>query len=341
MLTGEPNLARAARAVMEHGPARRRRQAGEYGAALFTADGFFALPGFPLEDVRDPTGAGDSFAGGFLGYLDGRAASGSHDDLRCAGRWPTAPCSPPSTSRSSAPSASPPHARGDRRALRATARMTHFDAAAAGTSASDCRTAYCETGAPSNQSRRGDGHRAADQQTQRRRRRRHRHRHARPSPTTAPGRPTSSDHRRDRPGDGPAPDQGRRGRLRDDGLRPGLHQHRVVPLGDHLHRRRGGDPRSTAAIPIEQLCEQLDLPRGRLPADLRRAADAAAARALDLRHHPPHLRPRGHQAVLRGLPLRRPPDGDAARRRSARSRPSTRTRSRSTTPRSATWRRSA
>ena len=43
---------------------------GEYGAVMFTAEGFFALPGFLLEDVRDPTGAGDSFAGGFLGYLD-------------------------------------------------------------------------------------------------------------------------------------------------------------------------------------------------------------------------------------------------------------------------------
>ncbi|HEX7060016.1 MAG TPA: PfkB family carbohydrate kinase [Solirubrobacterales bacterium] len=73
MLTGESNLARAARAVMGHGPRAVVAKQGEYGAALFTEDGFFALPGFPLEDVRDPTGAGDSFAGGFLGYLD------SHD----------------------------------------------------------------------------------------------------------------------------------------------------------------------------------------------------------------------------------------------------------------------
>jgi sugar/nucleoside kinase (ribokinase family) len=69
-LTGESNLARAARAVMERGPRAVVAKQGEYGAALFTAEGFFALPGFPLEDVRDPTGAGDSFAGGFLGYLD-------------------------------------------------------------------------------------------------------------------------------------------------------------------------------------------------------------------------------------------------------------------------------
>jgi sugar/nucleoside kinase (ribokinase family) len=72
-LTGESNLARAARAVMERGPRAVVAKQGEYGAALFTEGGFFALPGFPLEDVRDPTGAGDSFAGGFLGYLD------SHD----------------------------------------------------------------------------------------------------------------------------------------------------------------------------------------------------------------------------------------------------------------------
>jgi sugar/nucleoside kinase (ribokinase family) len=72
-LTGESNLARAARAVMALGPRAVVAKQGEYGAALFTPDSFFALPGFPLEDVRDPTGAGDSFAGGFLGYLD------SHD----------------------------------------------------------------------------------------------------------------------------------------------------------------------------------------------------------------------------------------------------------------------
>jgi len=71
-LTGESNLARAARAVMAHGPRAVVAKQGEYGAALFTGDSFFALPGFPLEDVRDPTGAGDSFAGGFLGYLDGQ-----------------------------------------------------------------------------------------------------------------------------------------------------------------------------------------------------------------------------------------------------------------------------
>ena len=79
-LTDEANLARAAKAVMELGPRVVVAKQGEYGAALFTPTGFFALPGFPLEDVRDPTGAGDSFAGGFLGYLDGQAER-SGDDL--------------------------------------------------------------------------------------------------------------------------------------------------------------------------------------------------------------------------------------------------------------------
>ena len=69
MLTDEPNLVRAAREVMSMGPSVVVAKQGEYGAALFTEDGYFALPAFPLETVADPTGAGDSFAGGFLGYL--------------------------------------------------------------------------------------------------------------------------------------------------------------------------------------------------------------------------------------------------------------------------------
>jgi sugar/nucleoside kinase (ribokinase family) len=83
-LTGESNLARAARAVMELGPRAVVAKQGEYGAALFTKDGFFALPGFPLEDVRDPTGAGDSFAGGFFGYLDGLDGDLDESQLRRA-----------------------------------------------------------------------------------------------------------------------------------------------------------------------------------------------------------------------------------------------------------------
>ena len=82
MLTGESNLARAARAVMAMGPRAVIAKQGEYGAALFTGEGFFALPGFPLEDVRDPTGAGDSFAGGFFGYLDGLGREPGEAELR-------------------------------------------------------------------------------------------------------------------------------------------------------------------------------------------------------------------------------------------------------------------
>jgi sugar/nucleoside kinase (ribokinase family) len=85
MLTEEPNLARAAQRLIEMGPQIVVAKRGEYGAALFTAEGFFAIPGFLLEDVRDPTGAGDSFAGGFLGYLDAAGAERPGErDLRRA-----------------------------------------------------------------------------------------------------------------------------------------------------------------------------------------------------------------------------------------------------------------
>jgi sugar/nucleoside kinase (ribokinase family) len=69
MLTGKPNLVQAAREVMGWGPKVIVAKQGEYGAALFTEGGFFALPAYPLETVLDPTGAGDSFAGGFMGYI--------------------------------------------------------------------------------------------------------------------------------------------------------------------------------------------------------------------------------------------------------------------------------
>jgi sugar/nucleoside kinase (ribokinase family) len=68
-LTGQPNLLRAAREVREWGPTAVVAKQGEYGAAMLSDDGFFALPAFPLEDVVDPTGAGDCFAGGFMGYI--------------------------------------------------------------------------------------------------------------------------------------------------------------------------------------------------------------------------------------------------------------------------------
>ena len=74
MLTGEPNLVVAAHRIMESGPGIVVVKRGEYGAALFTGDDTFAMPALPLAEVRDPTGAGDSFAGGFLGFLDGLGA---------------------------------------------------------------------------------------------------------------------------------------------------------------------------------------------------------------------------------------------------------------------------
>jgi cytidine kinase len=70
MLTRQPTLLRAAREVMAMGPRTVVVKQGEYGASLFTEQGFFSLPAYPLETVIDPTGAGDAFAGGFLGYLD-------------------------------------------------------------------------------------------------------------------------------------------------------------------------------------------------------------------------------------------------------------------------------
>jgi cytidine kinase len=81
MLTEEPNLLRAAREVMAWGPRLVVAKQGEYGAALFTRDGVFALPAFPLEEVLDPTGAGDSFAGGFVGYVAAHAEDELGDAL--------------------------------------------------------------------------------------------------------------------------------------------------------------------------------------------------------------------------------------------------------------------
>lgn len=68
-LTESPNLVSAAREVLSWGPSVVVAKQGEYGAALITADSFFALPAFPLQTVVDPTGAGDTFAGGFVGYV--------------------------------------------------------------------------------------------------------------------------------------------------------------------------------------------------------------------------------------------------------------------------------
>jgi sugar/nucleoside kinase (ribokinase family) len=68
-LSGDYNLLRAARWIIQHGPSMVVVKKGEHGAILFTRDFVFFAPGYPLEEVFDPTGAGDAFAGGFIGYL--------------------------------------------------------------------------------------------------------------------------------------------------------------------------------------------------------------------------------------------------------------------------------
>jgi sugar/nucleoside kinase (ribokinase family) len=68
-LTGIPNLIKAAKEILSWGPKALIVKRGEYGAALFSAENYFAIPAYPLESVFDPTGAGDTFAGGFMGYL--------------------------------------------------------------------------------------------------------------------------------------------------------------------------------------------------------------------------------------------------------------------------------
>ncbi|MGH7966652.1 MAG: PfkB family carbohydrate kinase, partial [Candidatus Binatia bacterium] len=69
LISGERNVVRAARKILAMGPRTLLVKRGEYGVLLFSADSIFAVPAYPLEEVFDPTGAGDSFAGGFLGYL--------------------------------------------------------------------------------------------------------------------------------------------------------------------------------------------------------------------------------------------------------------------------------
>ncbi|HXS93434.1 MAG TPA: PfkB family carbohydrate kinase [Candidatus Limnocylindrales bacterium] len=75
LLSGEHNLRRAAAKVMDMGPKTLVIKRGEYGAILFHGDCHFMAPGYLLEDVFDPTGAGDCFAGGFIGYLAGKGVS--------------------------------------------------------------------------------------------------------------------------------------------------------------------------------------------------------------------------------------------------------------------------
>jgi sugar/nucleoside kinase (ribokinase family) len=82
-LSGDWNIHRAGRWILEHGPARVVIKQGEYGALLIERNRTFYVPAFPLETVFDPTGAGDAFAGGFMGYL-ARSRSADEDHLRRA-----------------------------------------------------------------------------------------------------------------------------------------------------------------------------------------------------------------------------------------------------------------
>ena len=86
-LADEPNLLKASRWVQERGPEIVVVKKGEHGAILFADDWIFFAPGYPLEEVFDPTGAGDAFAGGFVGHL---ARARSLDPFGAAPRrWST------------------------------------------------------------------------------------------------------------------------------------------------------------------------------------------------------------------------------------------------------------
>jgi sugar/nucleoside kinase (ribokinase family) len=83
-LTGKPNLVSAAREILSWSPPRPKvivAKQGEYGAALITSESFFALPAYPLETVIDPTGAGDTFAGGLVGYIAAHPEEPLSDEL--------------------------------------------------------------------------------------------------------------------------------------------------------------------------------------------------------------------------------------------------------------------
>jgi sugar/nucleoside kinase (ribokinase family) len=68
-LSGENSLLKASKVIRNMGPKYLIIKKGEHGALLFHGDNIFSAPGLPLEEVFDPTGAGDTFAGGFMGYL--------------------------------------------------------------------------------------------------------------------------------------------------------------------------------------------------------------------------------------------------------------------------------
>jgi len=82
-LSGEPNLVRAADAIRKMGPKTLIIKKGEHGALLFTNSSIFSAPAYPMVDIFDPTGAGDTFLGGFAGWL-GRSGDLSDDNFRRA-----------------------------------------------------------------------------------------------------------------------------------------------------------------------------------------------------------------------------------------------------------------
>jgi sugar/nucleoside kinase (ribokinase family) len=81
MLAGENNLKKAAAKILDMGPHTLVIKRGEYGAILFRQDRHFMVPGYLLDDVFDPTGAGDCFAGGFIGYLASQGVSPARHDI--------------------------------------------------------------------------------------------------------------------------------------------------------------------------------------------------------------------------------------------------------------------
>jgi cytidine kinase len=89
-LTDEPNLVRAAHKALELGPRVVIAKQGEYGSAMFTRDGYFGLTAYPTREIVEPTGAGDTFAGGLMGYLAARDGEVDDGTLRRAMAYGTA-----------------------------------------------------------------------------------------------------------------------------------------------------------------------------------------------------------------------------------------------------------
>jgi len=83
LLAEEPNLIKAARMIREMGPEFLIIKKGEHGALLFSAETVFSAPAYPMESIFDPTGAGDTFAGGFIGYLH-KTQDLSPENMKCA-----------------------------------------------------------------------------------------------------------------------------------------------------------------------------------------------------------------------------------------------------------------